>query len=113
MGKVYDPIHDVFQDQKNADEEPMLDEDNQVEDMDQASGNDSTESEDNTNILKKFEPSMVPSVTTNKKMMKESSKYNRHLKKPDGEFFTRGDLQFCFLKQLLADERKQIGRAHV
>ncbi|CDF90905.1 ZYBA0S09-00386g1_1 [Zygosaccharomyces bailii CLIB 213] len=106
MGKVYDPIHDVFQDQRDTDVNPMLEETHEVEDMDQESGNDSTESEDNTNILSNFEPSMVPSVTTNKKMMKESSKYNRHLKKPDGEFFTRADLQFCFLQQLLADDRK-------
>ncbi|GAV54839.1 hypothetical protein ZYGR_0AS01620 [Zygosaccharomyces rouxii] len=121
MGKAYDPVHDVFQDQVDADVKPASEEsdskapaaggnvnDGRIvgEEVNAESGDDSTESEDNTNILPNFGPSMVPSVTTNKKKMKESSKYNRHLKKPDGEFFTRGDLQFCFLTQLLADERK-------
>ncbi|CAR28428.1 ZYRO0F03740p [Zygosaccharomyces rouxii] len=121
MGKVYDPVHDVFQDQADADMKPGLEDsdskapaaggnvsDGRIvgEEVNAESGDDSTESEDNTNILSNFGPSMVPSVTTNKKKMKESSKYNRHLKKPDGEFFSRGDLQFCFLRELLADERK-------
>lgn len=128
MGKVYDPIHDVFQEQEEDSDSKtsMIDSNGNGnddgngsgekytgknsktagEDVEAVSGNDSTESEDHTNILSSFEPSMVPSVTTGKKKMKESSKYNRHLKKPDGEFFTRGDLQFCFLTQLLADDRK-------
>lgn len=120
MGKAYDPVHDVFQEQADNElnrgsEEP----DSQVnaagdnndgrivgEEVNGESGDDSTESEDNANILSNFGTSVVPSVTTNKKKMKESSKYNRHLKKPDGEFFSRGDLQFFFLTQLLSDERK-------
>lgn len=121
MGKVYDPVHDVFQEQGDMDGKSASEDsyskgptagnnvgDDRIvgEEVNADSGDDSTESEDNANMVSNSGSSMVPSVTTNKKKMKESSKYNRHLKKPDGEFFTRGDLQFCFLTQLLADERK-------
>lgn len=34
-----------------------------------------------------------------------SNKYTRHLKKPDGAFFTRKDVQYEFLRRLLMDER--------
>lgn len=127
MGKkVYDPIHDVFQDQNESGSESRLtstdirtpshgqQETGEKESLDEESmneeneetGDDSTESDDTTNNLPQSELSMVPSVTTSKKKMKESSKYNRHLKKPDGEFFTRKDLQFHFLNQLLIDKRQ-------
>lgn len=127
MGKkVYDPIHDVFQDrndsgsesrltstevrtmshgQQEAGEKESLDDESMNEENEET-GDESTESDDNTTNLPQFELSMVPSVTTSKKKMKESSKYNRHLKKPDGEFFTRKDLQFHFLNQLLIDKRQ-------
>ena len=45
-----------------------------------------------------------PVITnTVKKKSKEnnSSKYNRHLKKPDGEPFNRKDIQFSFIQELL------------
>lgn len=106
--KVYDPIHDVFQNQAESDEEPKA----MVQDQGNAAGavvvaeddeDMNTESEeDHGSPIKGFP---VPSVTTNKKKMKESSKYNRHLKKPDGEFFSRRDLQFTFLRRLLIDTR--------
>lgn len=106
--KVYDPIHDVFQEQADSEEDSKLvvnkkgstsREVDVVEDDDDMN----TESEeDHGSPIKGF---AVPSVTTNRKKMKESSKYNRHLKKPDGEFFSRRDLQFHFLRKLLVDER--------
>ncbi|KAL3238181.1 Ies1p [Nakaseomyces bracarensis] len=34
-----------------------------------------------------------------------SNKYTRHLKKPDGELFTRKDVQYEFLRRLLVDDR--------
>lgn len=37
---------------------------------------------------------------------KENSKYTRHLKKPDGAFFTRNEIQFEFLKLLMNDKRE-------
>ncbi|CAI4038704.1 hypothetical protein SMKI_06G0500 [Saccharomyces mikatae IFO 1815] len=91
--------------------------------IDDKNDDDSTQSEEeNTNILLNFEPSMVPEVTgadagaetgpvitnTVKKKSKEnnSSKYNRHLKKPDGEPFNRKDIQFSFIQELLMDKRQ-------
>lgn len=106
--KVYDPIHDVFQNQAESDE------DSKTVMNDQATGSGGAEiaeddddmntesEEDHGSPIKGFP---VPSVTTSRKKMKESSKYNRHLKKPDGEFFSRKDLQFHFLRRLLLDER--------
>lgn len=117
MGKkVYDPIHDVFQDQEEAEilnSSPVKpkegdntnEQENYTKSEDEEEANDSTESEDNTNVMSDATTSMVPSVATNRKKMKESSKYNRHLKKPDGEFFSRSDLQFHFMYQLLVDKR--------
>ncbi|EJS43912.1 ies1p [Saccharomyces arboricola H-6] len=91
--------------------------------IDDKNDDDSTQSEEeNTNILLNFEPSVVPeatgagvatgSTTTNtntlRKKPKESSssKYNRHLKKPDGEPFNRKDIQFNFMQELLMDKRQ-------
>ncbi|QLL31769.1 hypothetical protein HG536_0B06370 [Torulaspora globosa] len=106
--KVYDPIHDVFQNQAESDEDSKA----AMNDQASASGRAeiaeddddmNTESEeDHGSPIKGFP---VPSVTTSRKKMKESSKYNRHLKKPDGEFFSRKDLQFHFLRRLLLDDR--------
>lgn len=98
MGKrVYDPIHDVFQDREESDAQSSVT-GRVVEDEDDSN----TESEETNSPQKE---AIVPSVATNRKKMKESSKYNRHLKKPDGEFFTRRDLQFHFLTRLLTDDR--------
>lgn len=128
MGKkVYDPIHDVFQDQEESDSKnssPVKTQnmrtakeestsaheraEGKSDVEDNSESNDSTESEDNANAGGETHDgnvSVVPSVATHKKRMKESSKYNRHLKKPDGEFFSRKDLQFHFLYQLLIDKR--------
>ncbi|CAI4060964.1 hypothetical protein SKDZ_06G0520 [Saccharomyces kudriavzevii ZP591] len=89
--------------------------------IDDKNDDDSTQSEEeNTNILLNFEPSMVPEatgtggttgpVTTSavKRKPKEnnSSKYNRHLKKPDGEPFNRKDIQFSFMQEILMDKRQ-------
>ncbi|CAI4432369.1 CPI_1c_G0016980.mRNA.1.CDS.1 [Saccharomyces cerevisiae] len=89
--------------------------------IDDKNDDDSTQSEEeNTNILLNFEPSTVPEatgastatgpVTTNtvRRKPKESnaSKYNRHLKKPDGEPFNRKDIQFSFMQELLMDKRQ-------
>lgn len=89
--------------------------------IDDKNDDDSTQSEEeNTNILLNFEPSMAPEatgagattgpVTTNtvrrKPKESNSSKYNRHLKKPDGEPFNRKDIQFSFMQELLMDKRQ-------
>ncbi|CCD26107.2 Ies1p NDAI_0G03300 [Naumovozyma dairenensis CBS 421] len=56
--------------------------------------------------LLNFKPSIIkPWVKTTEKKLKNSTKYTRHLKKLDGEFFTRKDIQFHFLTLLLQDER--------
>ncbi|QLQ79283.1 hypothetical protein HG537_0B06310 [Torulaspora globosa] len=106
--KVYDPIHDVFQNQAESDEDSKRVINDQicgslgVEIGDDDDDMNTESEEDHGSPIKGFP---VPSVTTNRKKMKESSKYNRHLKKPDGEFFSRKDLQFHFLRRLLLDER--------
>ncbi|CAI1969574.1 hypothetical protein SEUBUCD646_0F00470 [Saccharomyces eubayanus] len=158
MGKrVYDPIHDTFQERNDSPEErkpstdstvgaapPVLAEEespvsksqeseaktskaipviHEIE-IDDKNDDDSTQSEEeNTNILLNFEPSMVPGATgatgagaavggtttsSAKRKPKESSssKYNRHLKKPDGEPFNRKDIQFSFMQELLMDKRQ-------
>lgn len=155
MGKrVYDPIHDTFQEREDSPEErkpstdstagaapPVLGEEespvckpqeaeaktskavpviHEIE-IDDKNDDDSTQSEEeNTNILLNFEPSMVPGATATgaatggvasssvKRKPKEnsSSKYNRHLKKPDGEPFNRKDIQFSFMQELLMDKRQ-------
>lgn len=98
MGKrVYDPIHDVFQDTAESETERSV-----TGRAGEGEEDSNTESEETQSPQKE---AIVPSVGTNRKRMKESSKYNRHLKKPDGEFFTRRDLQFHFLTRLLTDDR--------
>lgn len=76
--KVYDPIHDVFEDiSKNRGDT--------VESAGRARRG--------TRAMKVQEETPT------------SHKYSRHLKKPDGEWFTREDLQYGFLHKLLDDHR--------
>ncbi|EDO17493.1 hypothetical protein Kpol_1058p30 [Vanderwaltozyma polyspora DSM 70294] len=122
--RVYDPIHDVFQASPDAgggqdrnggskveleakkgeakEEEDGEPEQEPEQEQEQEHGDDDDEEEKS---LAKKTDLLVPSVTTGKKKMKESSKYNRHLKKPDGDYFTRSDVQFHFLSLLLSDKR--------
>ncbi|CCE66190.1 hypothetical protein TPHA_0P00320 [Tetrapisispora phaffii CBS 4417] len=88
--RVYDPIHDVFQTQPSEGHDK------------EGAGAGRTGS-----MLSKLkaEGELVPSLISSKHKLKESSKYNRHLKKPDGAYFNRSDVQFRFLYLLLSDKR--------
>ncbi|SCU97972.1 LAMI_0F12354g1_1 [Lachancea mirantina] len=103
--RVYDPIHDVFQvsehdaqdasiDSKRSTRTPQL---NSSKTGGNEGDGDSTQSEDNTTT--------IAAESSVKRKSREPSKYTRHLKKPDGEFFTRKDIQFEFLRQLFSDKQ--------
>lgn len=121
--RVYDPIHDVFQTRPDdkLDSEPLFEKAEPIEDIEKvdlieavesSSNNEksaeyevyNTLSEEDTPVVSAENP-IVPSVSTGKKKMKESSKYNRHLKKPDGDYFSRNDMQYHFVSLLLSDKR--------
>lgn len=118
-GRVYDPIHDVFQVQPSCEHNPpvlrqaslgssgrgtvAVEQDNEHDD-------ESTQSDDAQELV--YYPVGEElkhnhhSGTFTKKKGKEPSKYTRHLKKQDGEHFTRKDIQFAFLYELLSNKRK-------
>lgn len=126
--RIYDPIHDVFQD--TGDNEPkrskvlsvselnssetsrrnvssissLLTSDDQTAEKaipERAHRNSISNllsndpEEDNNAEKEKVVP--VPHMT--------NTKYTRHLKKPDGDFFSRKDIQYDMLKALLTDDR--------
>ncbi|SCU78617.1 LADA_0A06524g1_1 [Lachancea dasiensis] len=92
--RVYDPIHDVFQNRE--DQEDTISSGDLARPRSDDDG-DSTQSEDNANSVNGAEP--------HKRRMREPSKYMRHLKKADGEYFTRKEIQYEFLHNLCSDRR--------
>ncbi|SCU78158.1 LAFA_0A05226g1_1 [Lachancea sp. 'fantastica'] len=107
--RVYDPIHDVFQSRDDPEdtasigdittslpEEEEEDEEEEEEEGSQDEG-DSTQSDENLPALNGAESS--------RKRSREPSKYLRHLKKADGEYFTRQEIQYEFLHELCSDKR--------
>lgn len=147
-GRVYDPIHDVFQETStdeqsrhegktdvtsqhlptsttitiDDDDDDDGDEDddnnnsinkNVTQDVELDDDGDSTQSEDNS-MLKQNNTTLITSIpsTNGNLTQKENTpiispiRYNRHLKKPDGDYFSRKDLQFNFLETLLNDKRE-------
>ncbi|SMN18527.1 similar to Saccharomyces cerevisiae YFL013C IES1 Subunit of the INO80 chromatin remodeling complex [Maudiozyma saulgeensis] len=139
-GRVYDPIHDVFQDttasttEKGAPEKTetsttshsmpvtssiaiTLNSDDDDDDDDEET-NDESDTHDDTKLSsedidsKKTNTMDKNLAQTNKfssqreyAPMISALRYNRHLKKPDGDYFSRKDLQFHFLETLLDDKR--------
>ena len=121
--RVYDPIHDVFQTRPDdkLDSEPLFEKAEPIEDIEKVDLIEAVESSSNNEKSAEYEVyntlseedipvvsaenPIVPSVSTGKKKMKESSKYNRHLKKPDGDYFSRNDMQYHFVSLLLSDKR--------
>lgn len=96
--RVYDPIHDVFQNKSEQEDVPPNEKLAGAEaPYPEEEDGDSTQSDDNATPMNESEP--------HKRRTKEPSKYMRHLKKPDGEFFTRKDIQFEFLHELCSDRR--------
>ncbi|AGO13838.1 AaceriAGL028Cp [[Ashbya] aceris (nom. inval.)] len=123
-GRVYDPIHDVFQVQRPQDPAPPI--------LSQASlsgeaavslgaadeqdqDDESTQSDELPQPVGYVAASSKPalSASLSKKKGKEPSRYTRHLKKQDGEQFTRKDIQFAFLYELLSDKRQIFENTHV
>lgn len=127
-GRVYDPIHDVFQDSNtssagndvadttessdvqkqptsssiaialNSDDDDDTDENDENDIVEQNNDNSGKKEEDflsdkNISLGKEYGP------------MLSALRYNRHLKKTDGDYFSRKDLQFTFLETLLNDKR--------
>ncbi|CCK71169.1 Ies1p KNAG_0G01110 [Huiozyma naganishii CBS 8797] len=142
MGRrVYDPIHDVFQEPVSsgsvngggaAGVVPMVGSQTVVQvqqplskpmtssiilnsdfDEDGDTGGESTQSEDNTSMVtvrrvdpqRKRGPPPGHPPPSKRRQARETSKYNRHLKKPDGSFFSRRDVQYTFLRSLMDDKR--------
>ena len=110
-GRVYDPIHDTFQDTTVTDTSPPVISQRPVpsslpvESHDDIDTGESTQSDNEESLhLLNFKPSQIQYDTPVRKI-KDTGKYNRHLKKPDGEFFSREDLQFTLLTKLFSDER--------
>jgi len=143
-GRVYDPIHDVFQDTTSSStgtgkeaevsgstdtlsttSRPIPvtssiaitlnsdDDDDDVEEGEETNDeNDDTklngENIDNkeANIIDK-NTSSISKFSTQREYapMISALRYNRHLKKPDGDYFSRKDLQFNFLETLLDNKR--------
>lgn len=143
-GRVYDPIHDVFQETRptavselaavqiqttnttvntNSPSTPVEihttdggvtekpEDEISSPTKEQESDNESTQSDDKPVQGNETDPDAdhhENEVAIKKKSNnnKESSKYTRHLKKPDGSYFTRKDIQYKFLSLLLSDKRE-------
>ncbi|AET41135.1 Ies1p Ecym_7297 [Eremothecium cymbalariae DBVPG len=113
-GRVYDPIHDVFQVQRPQESVPPVlsqsgggsPEQVRVE-REREQDDESTQSDELLQPVGYRGISSKPVLSTpTKKKGKEPSRYTRHLKKHDGEQFTRKDIQFAFLFDLLSDKRQ-------
>ncbi|CEP63515.1 Ies1p LALA0_S08e04258g [Lachancea lanzarotensis] len=97
--RVYDPIHDVFQSRDDPEDTASTGDitTSLPEEEGSQDEGDSTQSDENVSPLNGAE--------SRKKRSKEPSKYLRHLKKADGEYFTRQEIQYEFLHELCSDKR--------
>ncbi|SCU81291.1 LANO_0B02564g1_1 [Lachancea nothofagi CBS 11611] len=97
--RVYDPIHDVFQSREDQEDTNSASEvaSSLHPGSDDEDGGDSTQSDDNAT------PANGADLLRRKP--REPSKYTRHLKKADGEYFTRREIQYEFLHELCSDRR--------
>ncbi|AMD22314.1 HGL026Cp [Eremothecium sinecaudum] len=119
-GRVYDPIHDVFQVQNENDLGSLVLSKNAVLSQDTYTQEDgtigremdhddeSTQSDEARQLVDYHRNGSLKQnhMTPTKKKGKEPSRYTRHLKKQDGEQFTRKDIQYAFLYELLSDKRQ-------
>ncbi|CAL9728124.1 ino eighty subunit 1 [Monosporozyma unispora] len=151
-GRVYDPIHDVFQDTEPVRAEPAVTS-NTVENN---NNNNTTVDSSNKNKneinsdtapasapsaaeiapvsreesnLGNVEPSLIAdqyqeqeqetendsyssanntasNISNGTKHRRFTTKFNRHVKKQDGDYVTRKELQYSFFKELLSDKRE-------
>ncbi|SCV99968.1 LAFE_0B06502g1_1 [Lachancea fermentati] len=106
--RVYDPIHDVFQVQDPEETNGSQRSNYQVEDSHEVQSSIPATMDDDDGESTQSEDNSVPAQHegVSKKRLKEPSKYVRHLKKPDGEFFNRKDIQFQFLHDLFSDQKQ-------
>ena len=126
-GRVYDPIHDVFQEAApERPEQPEADTSAtattatttttiELNHSDSDSDDDPTAAATASNSPGKAEGQRPPLASDNARASATSVRiappvapavrYTRHLKKPDGDYFSRRDVQFHFLETLLADTR--------
>lgn len=113
--KVYNPIHDVFQ--TKPDIESNLQLTHSYSSTEEHDADDSTQSDELPNAMNTsnitgnqtyngYNGGINSMNSMHRKKFKEPSKYTRHLKKQDGDFFTRNDIQYQFLHNLLSDTRQ-------
>lgn len=136
-GRVYDPIHDVFQDSKPLRTESSVS--NETETDNPTLNNEEVSSSNiantksskfvtsETNKIKKINGKRSNKVNkieheneqetdlnnsnhsnnnTNKKQRRVTARFNRSVKKKDGDYLTRKDVQYSFFKGLLSDKRE-------